>query len=234
MRGRRRSRYKGGWALLGGGDTGQPALVRGQPAGTTERPRVPQLLHSHSHLGRSSVTLTPLCGSLRLRPGSSGHKPDRAGVQVSDTQPGLPGRLSGNESTRCGLHPWVGKSPWRRTWQRTPAFLPGESHGQRSLAGYRPRGRRESGTIVTKEQHTSPTATSLVATEVTMLEKNPLPDEQMAPRRRRVWTCTSACVLRVSCIVRRCSDTDALRGSMVAQVVKNLPAMQETQVRSLG
>ena len=31
---------------------------------------------------------------------------------------------------------WVGKSPWRRAWQPTPVFLPGESHGQRSLEGY--------------------------------------------------------------------------------------------------
>ena len=31
---------------------------------------------------------------------------------------------------------WVGKIPWRRAWQPTPVFLPGESHGQRSLAGY--------------------------------------------------------------------------------------------------
>ena len=30
----------------------------------------------------------------------------------------------------------VGKIPWRRKWQPTPGFLPGESHGQRSLAGY--------------------------------------------------------------------------------------------------
>ena len=35
-----------------------------------------------------------------------------------------------------GLIPWVGKIPWRRPWQPTPVFLPGESHGQRSLAGY--------------------------------------------------------------------------------------------------
>ena len=28
---------------------------------------------------------------------------------------------------------WVGKIPWRRKWQPTPVFLPGESHGQRSL-----------------------------------------------------------------------------------------------------
>ena len=35
---------------------------------------------------------------------------------------------------------WVGKIPWRRAWQPTPVFLPGESHGQWSLAGYSPRG----------------------------------------------------------------------------------------------
>ena len=34
---------------------------------------------------------------------------------------------------RHGIDPWVGKIPWRRKWQPTPAFLPGESHGQRSL-----------------------------------------------------------------------------------------------------
>ena len=43
-----------------------------------------------------------------------------------------------------GFNPWVGKIPWRRAWQRTPVFLPGEFHGQRSLAGYSPWGCRES------------------------------------------------------------------------------------------
>ena len=38
----------------------------------------------------------------------------------------------------AGLIPCVGKIPWKRKWQPTPVFLPGESHGQRSLAGYRP------------------------------------------------------------------------------------------------
>ena len=33
--------------------------------------------------------------------------------------------------------------PWRREWQPTPVFLPGESHGQRSLAGYSPWGCKE-------------------------------------------------------------------------------------------
>ena len=43
---------------------------------------------------------------------------------------------------RPGLDPWVGKIPWRRKWQPTPVFLPGESHGQRSLAGYSPWGHK--------------------------------------------------------------------------------------------
>ena len=36
----------------------------------------------------------------------------------------------------------VGKIPWRRAWQPTPVFLPGEPHGQRSLEAYSPWGRR--------------------------------------------------------------------------------------------
>ena len=44
---------------------------------------------------------------------------------------------------RCGFDLWVGKISWRRAWQLTPVFLPGESHGQRSLAGYSPWGRKE-------------------------------------------------------------------------------------------
>ena len=43
-----------------------------------------------------------------------------------------------------GFNPWVGNIPWRRKWQPTPVFLPGESHGQRSLAGYSPWGCKES------------------------------------------------------------------------------------------
>ena len=42
--------------------------------------------------------------------------------------------------------PWVWKIPWRRKWLSTPIFLPGEFHGQRSLGGYSPWSRKESGT----------------------------------------------------------------------------------------
>jgi len=39
-----------------------------------------------------------------------------------------------NAGDKRGFDPWVRKIPWRRAWQPTPVFLPGESHGQRSLA----------------------------------------------------------------------------------------------------
>ena len=39
-----------------------------------------------------------------------------------------------------------GKVPWRRKWQPSPVLLSGESHGQRSLVGYSPRGHKESDT----------------------------------------------------------------------------------------
>ena len=55
----------------------------------------------------------------------------------------LTGNVSGKESTyqcrrpkKCRFNSWVGKIPWKRAWQPTPVFLPGESHGQRSLVGY--------------------------------------------------------------------------------------------------
>ena len=38
------------------------------------------------------------------------------------------------------------EDPWRRKWQPTPVFLPGESHGLRSLVGYSPQGCKESDT----------------------------------------------------------------------------------------
>ena len=42
-----------------------------------------------------------------------------------------------------GFDSWVRKIPWRREWLPTPVFLPGESHGLRSLVGYSPWGCKE-------------------------------------------------------------------------------------------
>ena len=52
--------------------------------------------------------------------------------------------LSGKEPAcqcrRCRFDPLIGRVPWRRKWQHTIVFLPGKSHGQRSLAGHSPWG----------------------------------------------------------------------------------------------
>ena len=55
---------------------------------------------------------------------------------------------------RCGFHPCVGKIPLEGKWQLIPAFLPGEFHGQKSLAGYSPLGPRESD--MTEQTNTPP------------------------------------------------------------------------------
>ena len=67
--------------------------------------------------------------------------------EISDTEEDrycrLPTWLSRKESTcQCRRHRfdlWVRKMPCRKKWQLTPVFLPGKSHGQRSLVGYNPR-----------------------------------------------------------------------------------------------
>ena len=67
--------------------------------------------------------------------------------------PGFPGGASGKEPAcqcrrrqRRGFDTWVGKIPSQRAQQPMPVFLPGESHGQRSLQVYSPWGLKESDT----------------------------------------------------------------------------------------
>ena len=61
---------------------------------------------------------------------------------------GLPWRLRQWKIwLQCGrprFNPWVSKISWRLEWLPTPVFLPGESHGQRSLVGCSPWGHKES------------------------------------------------------------------------------------------
>ena len=71
---------------------------------------------------------------------------------------GFPGGTAGKDpACQCRRHkrykfqPCVGKLPWRRAWQPTPVFLPGESHGQKSLAGYSAWGHKESDTTEATE-----------------------------------------------------------------------------------
>ena len=71
---------------------------------------------------------------------------------------GFPG---GKEPTcqcrRCRFDPQVRKIPWRRKWQPTQIFLPGEPRRQRSLPGYSPWGFKGIGQdLATKQQQVSP------------------------------------------------------------------------------
>ena len=54
----------------------------------------------------------------------------------------LSGQIMCLQCRRHGFNPWVRKIPWRSKWQSTPVFLPGESYGQRRLAGFSPWGRK--------------------------------------------------------------------------------------------
>ena len=58
------------------------------------------------------------------------------------------------ETQEMRVQSLVRKIPWGRAWHPTPVFLPEEPHGQRSLAGYSPWGRKESDTTaVTEHTH---------------------------------------------------------------------------------
>ena len=67
---------------------------------------------------------------------------------VVKNMPACPTRAAGDSR----FNPWVEKILWGRKQQPTPVFLPGKSHGQRSLEGYSPWGRKESDT--TEYTHT--------------------------------------------------------------------------------
>ena len=73
---------------------------------------------------------------------------------------GFPGGTNGKESAcqcrrcqRCRFDPWVRKTLWRGKGQPTPVFVPGKSHGQRSLVSYSPWGRKESDTTERLSTH---------------------------------------------------------------------------------
>ena len=60
-------------------------------------------------------------------------------VQVGSSE----GKATAYNTGDLVFNPWVRKIPWRRQWQPTPVFLPGKSHGLRSLVGYNPWGHKE-------------------------------------------------------------------------------------------
>ena len=65
---------------------------------------------------------------------------------------GVPSGTRAAEVRDAGSIPGSGRFPWRRAWQPTPVFLPGKSHGQRSLVDYSPWGPKRVGHILATKQ----------------------------------------------------------------------------------
>ena len=71
-------------------------------------------------------------------------------AHMIDFPGGLVAKNSPDNSGDMGSILWSGKIPWRRKWQATPIFLPGKSHGQRSLEATVQGGSRVKRDLVTK------------------------------------------------------------------------------------
>ena len=89
---------------------------------------------THSSILARRIPWTEEPGGPQSTGSQSGHDYSHLANKHTRTMfKGLPWCLSGKESTcqckRLGFDPWVRKIPWRRKWQPTPVFLPGESHG---------------------------------------------------------------------------------------------------------
>ena len=83
-------------------------------------------------MGEEEAAQTCCCGAERSFIASEHHRDLPSGT--SDKEPFCQCR----RRKRHRFNPRVRKIPWRRASQLRPVFLPGESHGQRSLAGYSP------------------------------------------------------------------------------------------------
>ena len=86
---------------------------------------------------------------------------------------GSDGKESACNAKHSGLDPWVRKIPWRRAWQPTPALLPGESHGQKSLVDYSPWGHKESD-MTEAAEHTRARPQARDCTGTTVMTQAPL------------------------------------------------------------
>ena len=81
-----------------------------------------ELYGLYSLQGRKELDMTERLSFSRLSGGASGKEPV----------------CQRRRYERHRFNLWFGEIPQRRALQPTPAFLPGESHGHRSLAGYSP------------------------------------------------------------------------------------------------
>ena len=124
---------RAGRAAVGGGGRGQGAPAEEQQV---QRSRGKRVLRSRQ--GQGSWSAVSKRGDVRALPALTA----AGGVLVVKNPLASTGRCN-----RRGLGPWDGTIPWGRTWIPTLVFVPGESHGQKSLAGHSPEGCKESDTV---------------------------------------------------------------------------------------
>ena len=127
---------------------------------------------------------------------------------------------------RCktrGFNSWAWKMPWRRKWQLAPVFLSRESHGQRSLAGYSPWRCKESNmtehaciSFVGDTSHCFPGSSAGKESACSAGDPGSISGSGRSPGEGIGYPPQSSWA------------------SLVAQLVKNLPAVWETWIRSLG
>ena len=110
-----------------------------------------ELLYDPVHFPGNSAGKESVCnaGDPNSIPGSGRSPEEGIGYSLQYSWASLVAQLVKNhlQCRSSGFDPWVGKIPWRRTWQPPPVFLPGESPGRRSLAGCSPWGCKEPDTI---------------------------------------------------------------------------------------
>ena len=117
---------------------------------------------------------------------------------------------------------------WRRRWHPTPVLLPGKSHGWRSLVGCSLWGHEELDTTEQPHFHFSLSCNGEGngnSLQCSCLEN---------PRDRGAWWAAIYGVTQSRTRLKQLSSSRLSLTSLVAQTVKRLPAMWETQVRSLG
>ena len=129
--------------------TQRPELTLGAFGSSLSSNANTRLTKNDSNLGG---TLGDQIVTFRHQKGPQGTKIIRS--TFPDGSAGKKPTCNARDTGDVGTTPGSGRS-WRRKWQATPVFLLGKSHGQRSLTGYSPKGRKESETRVRERtQHT--------------------------------------------------------------------------------
>ena len=146
FRGRERTnkREAGDWQAEKKVETPPRADSSKRQWGTCHQHKLPQRFCAESLAGRLLKLINMVSSFLEEVSTLGAILPCELGLPVgsADTE----SACSAGDTRELGSIPGIGKTHWGSEWLPTPVFLPGESHGQRSLVGYSPQGCKESDT----------------------------------------------------------------------------------------